>query len=269
MSQTIERYVLKTIYGASDYLEMISELSKKIDSDWLILQRHNSKDNVISFKCNMYLLNWLKFNYYNFISLTSHIDEEDIRNGWFVWLKDYRFKLAKNFDSVDERNTEFYDKYFDRIINLNGVNDYLDESIWCYKNGKYHACACLLFSSIENIERRIKSFNPASMFKMSNQLKTIASNDVICFNKAYFEDFEKRMNNFLNEHYYAKSLEIDPEPVCMNRNRVMHGIFTRRISKTDCLKLFVITNSLVRFNSWLDSFRTMKQISLELSKTEL
>ena len=79
-------------------------------------------------------------------------------------------------------------------------------------------------------------------------------------------DFEKALRYYLSENYYAKSLESDPEPVEMNRNRIMHGIFTREISKTDCLKEFCIVRSLIMFYDWLQHIERMDSILIEINE---
>ena len=143
----------------------------------------------------------------------------------------------------------------------------VNEAIECYKNQKYFACACVIFSYLEKVERSITNFNPSEHFSMSKQLKIPQADAVVCFNKEYFINFEKQMNDFLIENFYAKSYESDPEPKEINRNRIMHGIFTREVSKTDCLKLFVLLNSLIRFDDWLNCYRQMKEISPYLDKS--
>ena len=103
---------------------------------------------------------------------------------------------------------------------------------------------------------------------MSTQLKKTQVDGVVCFNKEYFINFERQMNSFLLNNFYAKSVEKDSEPKEINRNRIMHGIFTRKVSKVDCLKLFVLINSLLLFNDWLNSYRKMKEISAFLEKNK-
>ena len=144
----------------------------------------------------------------------------------------------------------------------------VNEAIECYKNQKYFACACVIFSCLEKVERSITSFNPSEHFSMSRQLKIPQADEVVCFNKDYFTSFEKQMDDFLINNFYARSYESDPELKEINRNRIMHGIFTREVSKTDCLKLFVLLNSLLRFDDWLNCYRKMKEVSKLLDKNK-
>lgn len=59
-------------------------------------------------------------------------------------------------------------------------------------------------------------------------------------------DFENALSKFLSGNYYAKSFESDLGAVEINRNRIMHGIYT-----LDCLKEFYIVQSLIEFYEWL------------------
>lgn len=260
--ETITLYQQRGIFVADDALTMANELAVKLEKDKEILKKNNTEENLRTYKTNEYLMYWLRFDYYNIRSLSSSISKFDTDNGWFIWLKDYSITLSKAYNTIDEENTAIYDKYFDMTMSLlSKTGKQIEEAIYCYKNKKYFACASTLFPAIENIERRITNANPSELFSMSRQLKIPQSDNVVCFNKEYFISFENKMNDFLLNNFYAKSTENDPEPKEINRNRIMHGIFTREVSKTDCLKMFVLTNTLLLFDDWLMSYRKMKEIA--------
>ena len=266
--ETITLYEPRGIMIATDALEMANELTKKLKEDKAILKKNNTKENKITFYKNEYMLYWLKFDYYNMLSETASINDLDVENGWFIWLKVYNVSMPGPYKDKNEENTAIYDKHFDMFMQpLFNVGAQVSEAIDCYKNQKYFACACVIFSCLEKVERSITNFNPSEHFSMSKQLKIPQADTVVCFNKDYFTNFEKQMNDFLINNFYAKSLESNPEPKEINRNRIMHGIFTREVSKTDCLKLFVLLNSLIRFDDWLNCYRQMKEISIYLDKS--
>lgn len=264
-STQITPFEIGPIFCADDILAMIKQLEEKIGKDNAILGEYKTKENNIVYLRNLYALYWLKFDYYNLVSLSSRLDESDSENGWFIWLKNYRFSVNKSFKDEDERNSYFYDKYFDRLMPLvHEAGNQSIEAVFCYKQGKYFACACVLFSCVEKVQRSISNFDPSHVFRMSEQLQLRQVGSIVCFNKDYFATFESRMNDFLRNNFYSKSTESDPEPKEINRNRIMHGIFTRDVSKTDCLKLFVLLNTLLQFDDWLNCFRKMKDISCRL-----
>ena len=76
------------------------------------------------------------------------------------------------------------------------------------------------------------------------------------------------MNSFLSNYVYSSSTESEEEPKVISRNRVLHGILTRDVNKTDCLKLFCIYCSLYSFNSWIETFTKVKRLKLDLKKLE-
>ena len=252
--------------GSDQSLLLAQELHKKIMQDKITLQDNNDEANTIAFKTNEYNYFWLKSNYYNNVSLSSIINEEEMKCGWFVWLKNWRIKLDNEcYQSIDGKNTAIYSKYFKFLLPcIFRQNEYLDDAIFCFQNERYYACACTLFSALENVERKISSFDGNSVFKMAKSLEKKQSVRIPSFNLDYFKEFEDRMNSFLSTYFYSKSLESDAEPIYINRNRVMHGIFTRNVNKTDCLKLFVLINSMIMFNDWLQCYRKMDQLRKEL-----
>ncbi len=256
--------------SVDDPFAMARELAKKLNQDRKILEKYNTKENQIAYKTNEYIFNWLKFDYYNMRLIMSRIDEEAFEDGWFVWMNDMSIEVfGIEFKTMDEKRAYTYEKYFDYSFKvLFGQNDFLDESIQCFKNEKYYACACLLFTNMEYLERQITNFNPSDKFVMSAALKQRQTQDVVAFSDKYYKEFEEKMNEFLKNNYYAQSTASDPEPEVINRNRIMHGILTRKVSKIDCLKMFVLVKSMFLFNDWLNCYRQMKEISAYLDSNK-
>lgn len=265
-TQKILPYEVGAIMCDHDIIRMLGQLDTKLKSDMTILQRWNTAENQKVFWLNQYKFYWLKKDYYDTMSLVSRIDGKDTENGWFVWLKNYSLSVQGTFKDQDERNAAIYSEHFEILMPfLAGAGDQVDEAIFCYKQEKYFACSCVLFSCIEKNQRSVSDFDPSKVFKMSKQLHLKQAESVACFNKKYFVSFEKQMNGFMLNNFFSRSTEADPEPKEINRNRIMHGIFTRDVSKTDCLKLFVLLNSLLQFDDWLNSFRKMEKISALLN----
>ena len=267
--KTISIYQIGSIMSSDCVYNMVCELMSKMERDKKILNQYNTKENQLCYEKNEYALDWLKADYYNIRSLSSKIEEEDVENGWFIWLKDRQIIPGQQFDTLDEEYAYVCRKYFDYIFRpLFGQNGYLDEAIWCFREEKYRACVCLLFTVIEYLERQISEFNPSEKFVMSKELKQSQTTNVSCFNEKYYQEFENKMNTFLRTNYYAKSTANDPEPKVINRNRVMHGILTRNVSEEDCLKLLILTKSMYLFNEWLECYRQMDKISKRIKELE-
>lgn len=189
-------------------------------------------------------------------------------SGWFIWLQNFDFCPALPFNTMDERYTYWFDKYFDNYFTASlDDNRYFYDAIRCYKNDLLFSCVCSLFSIMEFYQRRISKFDGKTIFSMKKALDNSAVPDLKGY-KLYYRAFENILNSFLKKNMYANSVENEPEPPVINRNRTLHGIFTRNITKTDCLKLFCIVKSMVSFNSWLNSLSIMEKLSDEIEELE-
>ena len=196
-------------------------------------------------------------------AMTAYISQnDDYKDGWFVWLKNYRYLSNVEFKDKDEFYTYLYDKYFEDNFNLlTEKNDYFFGILKLYKLGYYYEFVCSIFPLIEYYQRKIVKFDKNKVFRMSKSLKSINVKDD---NNEYFKDFQMALNKYLSNIVYAKTLESDEEPNEINRNRIMHGILTRNVNKTDCLKLLCLIKSLIQFYEWLDSFEKVREISEKL-----
>ena len=136
--ESITLYEVRGIFMPDDALTMANELAEKLESDQEILMKNNTKDNLIVYKTNEYTMYWLRFDYYNMISISSSILDSDIKNGWFIWLKNYNVLLSNAYQTIDEENTAIYDKYFDFTMpTLSKAGKQIEEAIFCYKNQRY------------------------------------------------------------------------------------------------------------------------------------
>ena len=265
----IEVYKIPPIFTSNDPFMFAKDLHEKIEKDRKILKQFNDKDNLLAFKTNEYLYHWLICNG---VATNGLISEERLsysKSGWFIWLQNYDMHAAKEFHGIDEQYTYWFDKYFDKYFN-SGLDDSenFKQVIECYKGNLLFPCACGLFSIIEFYLRRIFKFDGKDIFRVRKELEGSAIPEISGYKK-YFMDFEKALRDYLSENYYAKSLESDSEPVEMNRNRIMHGIFTREISKTDCLKEFCIVRSLIMFYNWLQHIERMDALLKDINEIPL
>jgi hypothetical protein len=77
------------------------------------------------------------------------------------------------------------------------------------------------------------------------------------------------VNRQIKDHIFSKSIENDEEPLIINSNRLSHGIFTREISKKDCLRLFSIVMVLKGLNDIIEADNRRKSIVKELKNIGL
>lgn len=262
----IEVYQIPPIFSSIDPFMFAKDLHKKIEEDRKILEKFNNNDNLLALKTNEYLYHWLICNG---VATNGMLSEERLsytKTGWFIWLQTYDMFTTQVHHSIDDQYTYWFDKYFDMQFNSELDNsENFKQVIQCYKGKMLFPCVCGLFSIIEYYLRRIFQFDGKEIFHVRKELKGSAIPEISGYKK-YFLDFEKALKDYLSKTYYAKSLESEPEPVEMNRNRIMHGIFTREISKTDCLKVFCIVRSLILFYNWLQHIESMDILLKEIDK---
>lgn len=194
--------------------------------------------------------------------------------GWTVnILADYSiyFYTPESQEEADRRSLKYctndlMDKYFERLLSEKLCKKtVLKEAIFCFKNRKYRACACLLFALMDGEMIKSQSIDNNRKFgergikflkSMVNQRKDVKNATLLflefqCLNSALASVFASDAN-FLNE------------PVLINRNYVMHGMITRRILRKDCVQLFLIYGNLLRY---IDFYSKIKDIPEDTSPT--
>lgn len=262
--EKIEIYQYPSIFVSSQYFEYAEDLKKKIEKDRIVLEQNKTLENEIAYKTNLLTYYYLLFEGGVQTSLVCEESVREQKEGWFIWLQNYHISTSIPFKNDDEKYTYWFDKYFSIYLETqNSTIPYYLEAVKNYKDGNLFACVCCLFPIIEYLERKISRQNGNEIFKIKPALKNLQMPQMEGYKK-YFEAFEKNLNDFLINTVYKTSIEQEPEPEFICRNRIMHGIFTREISKTDCLKLFCIVKSMDCFNSWINITKSIKTLSEEL-----
>lgn len=78
----------------------------------------------------------------------------------------------------------------------------------------------------------------------------------------------KQFNELAKEHYFNISLDRKDEPEIINRNRIMHGLFSREISQKDCLQLFCVISNMIVIKSIIDANEMMNKTMEELKQLQ-
>lgn len=135
---------------------------------------------------------------------------------------------------------------FNMLCDMHAENDYIFyeeilEAINCYKQNYYRACAMIITSLIE---RKIvlfqKSFGEKNIQVGSYAIRIIGNSLDWMKEKSgkevqlqfigtfkFLKKFFERTNNFKNDK------------IMINRNMLMHGMWTNKLTYVDCLKLFI------------------------------
>ena len=267
--EKIKLYEYPPIFHSMQYFEEAEKLKQKLKNDEVILQKNECTTNKIIFNKNLQAYYILLIDGATMTSAVCETNNKYQKLGWFIWLQNFNIATTYSYKNDDELYTYWFDKYFDKYFNDEEINiPYYFEAVQNYKNNNLYACVCCLFPLIEYLEKQISNFDGKEIFHIKKFLDQSQVANIDGYKK-YFEEFEKQLNTFLKENIYKISTEKDVEPDFICRNRILHGIFTRNISKTDCLKLFCIVRSMDSFKGWLNCFDAVKKISeliTELSK---
>lgn len=263
----IEEYKIQPIFSDTDYITQAHILRDKIMADRANLPTRVENDED-KWACRNFFRNI--YTYWYFVlqhiytqALVASIsgNTENEQYGWFIYPRTERIKLADGYKykTVDSYNTAIYTKYFNKYFEFalydNLINEYYDEAKLCYQNKRYYSCVCALFPIIESYTRILSAYSEAEdgKFTQFKALNKVLSNiprwagaPSVSIDK--FIDEYTKIKNFMLENYYKKSFQDDAEPKFICRNRLLHGIITRQVSASDCLKLFLILRSFVHLD---------------------
>ena len=92
--------------------------------------------------------------------------------------------------------------------------------------------------------------------------------------KEYYKELIESNPDFIFVGIYAdtasglKKKDRQNEPEIINRNRIMHGLFSREISQKDCLQLFCVISNMVVIKSIIDASEMMDKTLEELKQLQ-
>ena len=280
----------------------LQALEKKLNEDTKLLSQievdYNNEPNkyneeFVSAKINhlknQHLYCWLILKYYfdqaidSAIKIFPDFQQEEMREkGWMLPLFFINKKLMATGGSpvtTEELYIRNFDRYFDGLFDFNigeknsRIDRYYHKAISNYKNQCYYSCAVSLFPIIESYHQFINHFNDDSFYKIKDNLESLTEKmenvkQIYNIKIKYYIDLVKQFNELAKEHYFKKSLSRKNEPAIINRNRIMHGLFSREISQKDCLQLFCVISNMVVIKNMIDANERMNEIEKELAKLQ-
>lgn len=287
----------KFIIGDTQNLQ---ELKEKITRDATLLSQikvdydkdpDNFKNEFISAKINhlknQYLYNWLFLKWHFDQALISDKEsnpdyqkEEMKKKGWMFPLYFVNTSIRTSGDiqiSIEELYIRYFDKLFDELFNFNigepnsRIDRYFKQAIFNYKNQCYYSCAVSLFPIIESYHQFINNFNQDCFYKIKDNLDDVAEKiehvkQIYAIQIDYYKNLVQQFNELAKKHYFKKSVSRKNEPEIINRNRIMHGLFSREISQKDCLQLFCVISNMVVIKNIIDANDNMNKIEEEIAK---
>lgn len=297
MVRKIDIYQMKEEYIMGGVENLIT-LKGKLEKDVIILKEIEEdfnqkptqfKDEYINAKINYlknrYMYYWLFLKRYFDQALFSESDfqkEQMKKQGWMFPHTFINARITRS-GCVNVTTEELYIKIFDNRFNElfnfdigeknSRINIYYKQAIFNYKNKCYYSCAVSLFPIIESYHQRMNNFNDNEFYKIKNKLKNITEKiedvkQIYETKITYYIKLVKQFNNLAENHYFNTSLDRQNEPEIINRNRIMHGLFSREISQKDCLQLFCVISNMVVIKSILDANKMMNNTMEELKQLQ-
>ena len=297
----IDLYQVEQEYIVSD-VKNLQALKDKLKEDVVLLNEieKDFNQNPTRFK-NEYInakINYLKNQYmYYWLFLKRYFDqalfseqsifpdfqkEEMKQRGWMFPQAFINTRIATS-GGVNVTTEELYMRNFDRLFdelfgfNIGEKNSRIDryykQAIFNYKNKCYFSCAVSLFPIIESYHQYMNNFNDNDFYKIKNNLESITEKmedvkQIYVIKITYYINLIKQFNNLAENHYFNRSLDRKNEPEIINRNRIMHGLFSREISQKDCLQLFCVISNMVVIKSIIDANEMMNKTIEELKQLQ-
>ena len=280
----------------------LQALKEKIETDDVLLKEieEDFNQNPIQFK-NEYInakTNHLKNRYmYYWLFLKRYFDqalfseqsifpdfqkEEMKQRGWMFPQAFINAKITTSGDvnvTTEELYMRNFDRLFDELFGFNigeknsRIDRYYKQAIFNYKNKCYFSCAVSLFPIIESYHQYMNNFNNDEFYKIKNNLESITEKvedvkQIYVTRITYYINLVKQFNDLAKNHYFNRSLDRKNEPEIINRNRIMHGLFSREISQKDCLQLFCVISNMVVIKSIIDANESMNNTIGELNQLQ-
>ena len=292
-------YKMKPVYVAGE-VENIIALEKKLTADKEVLAQierdyNQSQDE---FRCeyitakrnylsNVHFYYWLVLKKYFDDALVSEMPsfpdyqkEEMRRQGWMFpqAFINSRITTSGNVNvTTEELYIRNFDRMFDDLFNFSigepnsRIDRYFKQAIINYKNQCYYSCVVSLFPIIESYHQYITNFNEDSFYRIKDNLDVVKEkiknvNQVYSIRIEYYINIARQFNDLAKNHYFSVSLDRTNEPEIINRNRIMHGLFTREISQKDCLQLFCALSNMIVIKTILDANEMLDKLSKELNQ---
>ena len=295
----ISLYEMKPVYVAGE-IDNLIVLKRKLEADEKVFaqikQDYNQSQTDFESEYITAKRNFLRNSrLYYWLILKKHFDdalvaempsfpdyqkEEMKKQGW-MFPQFFIHSRITTTGNVDVTTEELYIRNFDRLFdNLFGfpigepnsrINRYYKQAIMNYKNQCYYSCAVSLFPIIESYHQFITNYNEDSFYRIKENLDSVKErmenvNQVYNTKIEYYIKLVKQFNDLVNNHYFNVSLERTNEPEIINRNRIMHGLFTREINQKDCLQLFCVLSNMVTIKTILDANDMIDHLSKELEE---
>lgn len=204
--------------------------------------------------------------------------EELKHHGWMIppSFMNTRISTTRNM-TTEELYIDHFDAFFDQYFNISvgekdsRIDRYYKQAIANYKNECFYACAVSLFPIIESYHKYVNDYSGDKIYKIKKNLsnltdKVLELQKTIECGVKYYTKLIEQFNELAKKHYFNVSVDMDDEPEIINRNRIVHGIFSREIDKKDCLQLFCVITNLVFIKQLIEANKMMDDAKENLER---
>lgn len=295
----IENYKLNSTSNV-DSDKNLQVLGEKINSDEIILQeiekdyKINQKkykkeymQSKINYLHNCYIYYWLILKqYFDLIFFSemknlSDFSKEDMKQKGWMFPLEFSNRSIIISGQIQLTAEEWYicefDKHFEELFNFNigevnsRIDRYYKQAIINYKNKCYYSCAVSLFPIIESFHQTLTNFNENKFYKIKENLNKVENKiegviQIYTIKIKYYIDLVKQFNDLAKNHYFKNSVDRKNEPEIINRNRIMHGVFSREINQKDCLQLFCVISNMNNIKTIIRTNDIMNNILKEIKE---
>ncbi len=275
-------------------------LEEKLNNDSLLLEEIETDYNQnqeqykneylvakINHLDNMHFYYWLYLKRYFDQALYTetttfpNYQKEEMRKLGWMFPQAFINRSIKTSGDVKVTTEELYIKHFDMgfdaLFNFpisqpnSRIDRYYKQAILNYKNQCYYSCAVSLFPIIESYHQFTTGFHENTFYRIKDNLskvddKMLNVTQIYNLRIEYYINLVKQFNDLAENHYFNSSLDRLTEPDIINRNRIMHGVFSREISQKDCLQLFCVISNMVVIKNMIDANDRMNQIAEEIQE---
>ena len=295
----ISLYNLESEYVVGDNNNLLS-IIRKINEDSVIfknIEEDYKKDSIkygneykranLNFKINLYTYNWLRLKKYfeetlfvEFRLTPDYSKEELKKKGWMIPQQLINIKIQSSGPAqitTEDLYMKYFNNYFDALFvfnigeNNSRIDRYYKQAIFNYKSRNYYSCVVSLFPIIESYHQEINRFNDDCFYRIKNNLSSVTDkiknvNQIFTTKIDYYNKVVEQFNYLAKNYYFKNSIKRNEEPEIINRNRIMHGVFTREVSQKDCLQLFCVISNLYVIKDIIDSSDSMDILKKEIGE---
>lgn len=172
------------------------------------------------------------------------------------------FHVPRNQADADKKamrycSEEIMDKYFARLLeNKRFRCSDVEESIFCFRNKKYRACASLLVELIDgeliraDMSGKHRKFCKYGVCHLRDSIMSSEDINGWDIRKATLLYLDFQCLDQALQELFKDNPDFENEPPLINRNFLLHGMSRRKTRRRDCIQLYLMYGNLLQYTSF-------------------